>query len=307
MSALREAVEDYLTMRRSLGFKLADHGWLLTDLVRHLEQAGATTITTELTLEWATRSSGTQTWHAAKLSVARGFARYLHTLDPATEVPPTGLLSYRRRRTRPYLYSDTDLDRLLSAALALTPALRAATYYTLLGLVAVTGLRVGEAIRLDRDDVDLQAGLLRVWVSKFGKSREVPLHPSTVTVLASYAGQRDRLCPRLKAPSFFLTTWGTRPHVSVVHKTFRTLCQRSGLDDPRTPGRPRVHCLRHTFAVRTLLDWYAAGADVQARLPWLSTYLGHVEPASTYWYLSAAPELMSTAAERLAAALGDLP
>jgi integrase/recombinase XerD len=198
-------------------------------------------------LRWATGSAGTQTWSAARLSVVRGFARYLHTLDPATEVPPAGLLTYRRRRARPYLYSDADIGRLLSAALDLTPAPRAATSYTMLGLLAVTGMRVGEVIRLDRDDVDLQGGLLRVWMSKFGKSREVPVHPSTVTMLARYANLRNEAYPRPKHPSFFLTTWATRPDITVVHKTFRLLCRRAGLEDPNTPGRPRIHDLRHTW------------------------------------------------------------
>ena len=162
-------------------------------------------------------------------------------------------------------------------------------------------------LRLDRDDVDLSNGLLRVWVSKFGKSREVPVHPSTVTMLARYANLRNEAYPRPKHPSFFLTTRATRPDITVVHKTFRLLCRRAGLEDPNTPGRPRIHDLRHTLAVRTLLDWYADGVDVQARLPWLSTYLGHVEPSSTYWYLWAAPELMAMAAERLETTLGELP
>jgi integrase/recombinase XerD len=307
MNDMHSAVEDYLTMRRALGFKLADHGWLLRDFVRYLERAGATAITTELALRWASGSTGTQTWCAARLSVVRGFARYLHTIDPATEVPPVGLLTYRRHRARPYLYSDADIGRLLRAALDLTPAPRAATYYTMLGLLAVSGMRVGEVLRLDRDDVELSSGLLRVWVSKFGKSREVPVHATTVTMLARYARLRDETYPTPKQPSFFLTTRATRPDITVVHKTFRLLCQRGGLEDPDTPGRPRIHDLRHTLAVRTLLDWYAADVDVQTRLPWLSTYLGHVEPSSTYWYLWAAPELMATAAQRLTTTLGDLP
>ena len=310
MSGMHGAVEDYLTLRRALGFKLADHGWLLRDFARYLERAGATVITTELALRWATGSVGTQTWCAARLSVVRGFARYLHTLDPATEVPPAGLLTYRRRHARPYLYSDADIGRLLSAALDLTPAPRAATYYTMLGLLAVSGLRVGEVLRLDRDDVDLSNGLLRVWVSKFGKSREVPVHPSTVTMLARYANLRNEAYPRPKHPSFFLTTRATRPDITVVHKTFRLLCRRAGLENPNTPGRPRIHDLRHTFAVSTLTNWYAADVDVRTWLPALSTYLGHMSPATTYWYLHACPQLMTEAVKRLETPSGirhDLP
>jgi integrase len=286
MSALRDAAEDYLAIRRSLGFRLDDHGWLLASLTRHLEQAGAASITTELALAWATSSPGTQTWHAARLSVARGFARYLATLDPATQVPPEGLLTYRRRRARPHLYSEEEISLLLDAAQKLTPAIRAATYPALIGLLAASGLRVGEALRLDHDDADLGRGLLTVRMTKFGKSRQVPLHPTTVAALDGYARRRDQLCPRPKAPSFFLSSWATRPHVTVVHKTFRELCRRAGVQDPRHPGRPRLHDFRHTFAVRALLGWHTAGADVQARLPWLSTYMGHVDPSSTYWYYS---------------------
>jgi integrase len=241
MSTIQDAIDDYLVVRRALGFKLADHGWLLRDFARYLHREGATVITAELALRWATSASGSQTWKAARLTVVRGFARYLRTLDPATEVPPTGLLAYRRQHAQPYLYSDADIDRLLAAARKLTPASRAATYQTMLGLLAVSGMRVGEAIRLDRDDVDLQAGLLRVWSSKFGKSREIPLHPSTATMLARYAEHRAQAYPRPRQPSFFLTTWATRPDVTVVHKTFRQLCQRAGLEDPHTPGLPRIH------------------------------------------------------------------
>lgn len=245
MSAIRDAAEDYLAIRRALGFKLDDHGWLLASLTRHLEQAGAASITTDLALGWATSSPGTQTWHAARLSVARGFARYLATLDPATQVPPEGLLTYRRRRARPHLYSEEEISLLLDAARELTPAIRAATYPALIGLLAASGLRVGEALRLDQDDVDLSRGLLTVRMTKFGKSPQVPLHPTTVAGLAGYARRRDQLCQRPKVPSFFLNSWATRPHVTVVHKTFRELCHCAGVQDPRHPGRPRLHDFRH--------------------------------------------------------------
>jgi integrase/recombinase XerD len=249
MSGLRDKVHDYLTIRRALGFKLEDHGWLLSDFVGYLEQAGAATITTELAPRWATSSSGTQTWYAARLSVVRGFARYLRTLDPATQVPPSGLLSYQRRRATPYLYSDADIGRLVAAGGALTPPLRAATYSTLLGLLAVTGLRVGEAIRLDRDDVDVQDGLLTVWLSKFNKSREVPLHPSTMTALAAYARGRDQLGARPKEPSFFVSTKGARLDTSVAHKTFRNLCRRAGLNRTAGSRRPRIHDYADLFVM----------------------------------------------------------
>ncbi|MCI0690332.1 MAG: tyrosine-type recombinase/integrase, partial [Sporichthyaceae bacterium] len=285
MSGLRQAVDDYLTTRRALGFKLADHGWLLVDLVGFLQRAGAGVLTSELALAWATSSSGSQTWYAARLSIARGFARYLTTLDPATEVPPAGLLCHRYQKAPPYLYSDADIDQLLAAASALDPPLRAVTYHTLIGLLACTGMRGGEATRLDRDDVDTDTGVLTVWLSKFGKSRQVPLHPSTAAALRAYARHRDQLCPHPKTASFFVSTRGCRLDLTVVHKTFRTLCQTVGLADPQRPHRPRMIDLRHTYAVRTLTGWYRAGVDVAAKLPRLSTVLGHIEPASTYWYL----------------------
>jgi integrase/recombinase XerD len=307
VSGLRVAVDDYLATRRALGFKLADHGWLLVDLVAFLDRAGASRLTTELALAWATSSRGTQSWYAARLSIARGFARYLSTLDPDTEVPPAGLLSHRYHQTPPYLYSDADIDQLLAAANTLDPPLRAATYRTFIGLLATTGMRVGEAVRLDRDDVDTEAGVLTVWRSKFGKSRQIPLHPTTVAALCVYARQRDQRYPDPITASFFLSTTGKRLDTTVVHKTFRTLCHRAGLTDPQRPNLPRLIDLRHTYAVRTLTGWYRAGLDVQARLPRLSTVLGHIEPASTYWYLSAAAELMAAAAQRLQSWTGQLP
>ena len=211
-----------------------------------------------------------------------GFARYLNTLDPACEVPPADLLTHRRRpRPEPYLYSDAEVIALLDACSRLSPPLRAATYRTLFGLLAVSGMRVGEAIRLNRDDVDLERGLLVVWQGKFRKSREVPLQPSTVEALQAYRKRRDELRPRRKQASFFLSTVGTRLCESAVRSTFGQLVRWVGLE-PKSPAcRPRIHSLRHTFAVATLLGWYRAGDDVMAKVPLLSTYLGHAGPVAT--------------------------
>jgi integrase/recombinase XerD len=307
VSALHDAVADYLTIRRALGFKLADHEWMLNDFAAFLERAGAGTITTELALSWATRTPAGEGWRAARLSVVRGFASYLRTIDPATEIPPTGLLIHRKRYAIPYLYSDAEIGRLLAEAAALRPPLRAATYYTLIGLLAVAGMRIGEAIRLDRDDVDLKAGVLTIRLTKFGKSRQLPLHPSTTAELAGYDRRRDELCAKPSAPSFFVSTRGGQLDKSGVQKIFRALRRRAGVEGPRGSPRPRLHDLRHTFAVRTLLDWHRTGVDVPARLLWLSTYMGHVEPSDTYRYLTAAPELLALAAERLESTLGELP
>jgi integrase len=222
-------------------------------------------------------------------------------------VPPARLLPSRHCRATPYLYSEADIAGLMTAARALASPLRAATYETLIGLLAVAGLRVGEAIRLDRSDVDFDNALVTILASKFGKSREIPLHPAAIDALAGYARRRDQLFPRPGAASFFISTTGTPLIYNCVHSVFLGLVRDAGLQPRSAACRPRLHDLRHTFAVRTLLDWYSAGIDVQARLPQLSTYLGHFDPASTYWYLSAAPELLAIAAARLEHTLGSLP
>ncbi len=305
MSALRRDLDDYLMIRRALGFKLERAGLLLADFVAHLEANEADTITTDAALAWATLPpTGASTWWAQRLSVVRAFARHLHAIDPTHEVPPPGLLPGRSRRATPYLYSDRDIAALMAAARGWRSPLRAATFETLVGLLAVTGLRIGEALRLDRDDVDLVDGVLVIRLSKFGKSREVPLHPSTVDALAAYTRDRDRLCRRPVDPAFFVSTAGTRLLYCNAHLAWLDLVRRAGLQPRSATCRPRPHDLRHSFAVRTLLGWYPDGADVHARMPLLSTYLGHVHPGTTYWYLSAAPELLTLVVARLDATVG---
>ncbi len=298
MSGLNQAVEDYLTTRRALGFKLERHGRLLPHLVGYLERAGAATVTTELALAWATQSEGHPDESAKRLSVARGFARYLQTLDSNAEVPAADLLARQQRRASPYLYSAADVVALMAATSTLRFPLRSATYRTLIGLLAVTGMRVGEAIGLVRDDLDWSHRRLIIREGKFGASRELPLHPSTIDALEMYAQLRDQCWPQPRSP-FFISMAGTRLIHENVHWTFRRLVRHVGLQ-PRSPScRPRIHDLRHTFAVNTLIDWYRSGVDVAAWMPRLSTYLGHAAPAWTYWYLSATPELLSLAAARL--------
>lgn len=304
MSPLRDALVDYLRIRRALGYKLERAGKLLPQFLDYLEQIGADTVTTERALAWATLPAGSARWWAFRLSIARGFAAYLQTLDPATEVPPTDLLAGRPPRATPYLYADDEIAALIAAASGLRSSLRVATYRTLIGLLAVTGLRVGEAIRLDRVDLDLKHELLVVRNSKFGKSREVPLHPSTIRALRDYLRLRDRHRPASTTPALFISPAGTRLIYCNVHATYRQLRRRAGLHPRSASCRPRIHDLRHTFAIRTLLDGYQEDGDVQPRLSLLSTYLGHVNPDSTYWYLSAAPELLALAGERLERHLG---
>ena len=300
MSTLQQSLEDYLTIRRALGSKLENEARLLPQFVAHANAAGAETVTIEHALVWATAPAGSsRNWWATRLRMVRGFARYLRAIDPAAEVPPADLLTGQHRRPVPYLYSDQDIGALLAAARTLSPPLRSATMETMLGLLAVTGLRIGETIRLDREDLDWAGRLLRVRDSKFGKSRLVPLHTSTVKALQSYCRLRDRLCPRPAAVSLFVSTRGQRLAHSSIYPAFRQLLVRTGLERPSPARRPRLHDFRHTFAVKTLLGWYHDGDDVAARLPLLSTYLGHVDPAATYWYLSASPELLGLAADRL--------
>jgi integrase len=307
MTRFRDALADYLTIRRALGYKLREHEWALGSFVSFLEDAGASTITTELALRWACDTRGTEGWKAARLSMVRGFANYLRLIDPATQVPPTGLLLHRKRYAIPYLYSEEEIGRLLAEAAALTPARRALLHETVIGLLAVSGMRISEALGLDRDDVDLDAGVLTIRSTKFGKSRQVPLHPSTVEALARYERHREELRPRPWTQSFFVSARGNRPDKSNIELVFRALRRRAGLEGPRGSPKPRLHDLRHTFAVRTLIDWHLSGIDVQPRLLWLSTYLGHVEPSDTYRYLTAAPELLALAAKRLQTTMGDLP
>ena len=303
MSELREALDDYLTVRRTLGFKLKNASYLLPKLVTYVEQAGASTITTELALAWASQPAENPIQWSERLKAARGFARHMQSLDARTEVPPAYVVPTRRCRTSPYLYNASDIAKLMQAARVLEPPLRAATYETFIGLLACTGLRVSEAIRLDRDDVNYENGILIVRMSKFGKSRGVALHPSTIAAMQTYARLRDQLLPCLPTPSFFVNTRASRLAYRTVNCTFVALVQQAKLWPPSANGHLRLHDLRHAFAVRTLLKWYAAGDDVQAKLPVLSTYLGHIDPKSTYWYLSAAPELLALAGSRLQYAL----
>ncbi|HBX10521.1 MAG: tyrosine-type recombinase/integrase [Candidatus Microthrix subdominans] len=305
MNSLYQQVEDYLSVRRALGFKLVAHGNLLVDFVDQLDQTGTSALTIEAALAWATKPQGVQPYRwKQRLTVIRGFAIYLNALDPATEVPPADLLAYRRQRPTPYLFSDADIAALLAAAGDLGNAPRAATYRTLFGLIAATGMRCGEALALDRDDVDLDTGVLTIRLTKFNKSRRVPLHRSTLAAVRGHLDERDRLYPRPVQPSLFVSTTGTRLADRRVRAVFADLVDQSGLKPRFGSGRPTIHSLRHSFAVATLLDWYRDGADVASRMPLLSAYLGHVSPASTYWYLQATPELLSLAAQRLEAPVG---
>lgn len=298
MSALRARAEEYLVMRRALGFKLESHGPRLLSFVGFCEDRGATTVTTDLAVQWAvSTASDHEAYQARRLDVVRIFARHLQPLDPATEVPPEDVLDRRQWRIPPYLYSPQEVTALMSAAGRLRPAIRAATWRTLIGLLAVTGMRQGEACRLGREDVDLNEETIVIEDSKFGKSRMVFLHPSAAAALRVYSRVRGEAFPQ--AGTFLVNSLGRPLDRRNTPATFAQLVRTAGIQVPPGQRAPRLHDLRHVFTVATLLDWYRDGGDVQARLPVLSTWLGHIDPKSTYWYLQAVPELLALAAARL--------
>ena len=302
MTELQQLLDEYLATRRALGVRLKLSGSLLQRFVAFAAQSEVAFITTELALQWATEPRDVQPaqW-ANRLGMVRRFARFANAVDSRHEVPPPGLLSHQYRRSRPYLYSDAEIAELLGAAQGLsgTTGLRPRTYTTLLALLAVTGMRSSEPLCLNRDDVDLARGVLTVRSSKFGKSRYVPVHESTRRALGNYAAQRDRLCLNPRSPSFFLSERGARITEWALRWTFVKLSRQVGLRGPSDSRGPRLHDLRHRFAVGTLLRWYRGGIDVERRLPRLATYLGHVHVSDTYWYLTVTPELMQLAARRL--------
>jgi integrase/recombinase XerD len=300
MSALSQAVEDYLAMRRALGYKLTEHGRVLPQFVEFLEQRDASLITTALALQFAMQSSQASVVRRdQRLAIVRGFAIYVQAFDARHEVPPVNLLPATFRRAIPYLYSEAEIEALMQAARGLRPALRAATCETLIGLLSVTGMRISEACGLDRSDVELAAQRLTVRRAKNGRSREIPLHPSTVTALEGYARAREELCPDPTDRAFFLSSSGARLSPQRARASFDQLRRATGLDRDTLGRHARVHDIRHTFALRTLLRWYREEGDIEPQLPLLSTFLGHVEPKHTFWYFEGTPELLALAAERL--------
>jgi integrase/recombinase XerD len=298
---LREALDDYLALRRALGFKLASPARLLGQFVSWLEDRGTGTITTEDAVAWAVLPPGASpAWQSIRLAAVRGFAAYLHGTDPSVQVPPAGLIRRGNDRATPYIYSDAEIRAIVTSAGILRPKFRAATYQAVISLLAASGPRIGEALALDRGDLDAAEGVLTVRDTKFGKTRLVPLHPGTAGALDRYGSLRDGHRPRPASPALFLSTAGTRLLHSNVSLTFSKLTAQAGLTRRSASCRPRIHDVRHSFAVATVLGWYR---DVAAMMPRLSTYLGHNDPKHTYWYLSAAPELMAPAGDRLHAHL----
>lgn len=299
MKPLRQQLVDYLSVRREFGYALTNAGRWLGHFVDYCEERGNDVVTTELAFAWATQSAHDAPVHRAmRLSAVRGFARYLQALDPRTTVPPTRLLAHGYRRPAPYLYSSAEAWSLMRAARELSPELRAVTTEAVLGLLFASGVRIGEALGLDRDAVDLTEGVLTIRHSKFDRSREVPLHPTCVEALRAYEQRREHLVPRATSPAFFLSDTGDRVPYERFRTDFRALVAKVPIAPPPS-GHVRIHDARHTFCVNVLARWHDEGADVRALLPSLSTYMGHVSPSSTYWYLSASPQLLEHAVTRL--------
>jgi integrase/recombinase XerD len=312
MSTLRNAAQEYLSIRRAVGFKLARAEGLLLSFVDFADAQGSAHVTSELALRWATLpATASPAWWNSRLCVVRCFARHLSALDPSTQVPPLDLLPRvpsGTRRATPYLYSDVEIAALMDAASSRRFPLTAATCRTIIGLLAVTGMRVGEVLRLQDADVDWERGVLIVRQSKFDRSREVPLHPSTLDALRAYADVRNEHFPQPRPSNSFFVSWSVgQLSYGAFRGHFNDLVRHAGLKPTSPRCRPRLHDFRHRFACLTLEDWYRTGVDVQPRLPLLSTYLGHVDPISTYWYVSARPELLASATDRLNRFLGDLP
>jgi integrase/recombinase XerD len=306
MNTLRQAVDEYLSMRRNLGFKLQETGKGLLEFVAFMEQRRAPYITQALALAWAQLPVNVQPVHWAKrLCYVRGFARYRSASDPRTQIPATGLLPFQPKRARPYLYSEEEIKSLLRAALHMpqrykSGALLPRVYHCLFGIMCVSGLRLGEARDLELQDVDLKTAVLTIRNAKFGKTRLVPLHASTCDVLEDYMARRQRHWADRPVSSYlFVSSRGNRLDFGQIHRAFYVLSRQIGLRGASDSHGPRLHDMRHRFATNTLVNWYRSDQDPERLLPILSAYLGHVHVADTQWYLEGSPELMREAMGRL--------
>jgi integrase len=302
-TTMPERVEEYLAYRRALGYQLHKEGQRLRSFGRFADAVGHKgPLTTEIALRWARLpDQAARSYQARRLAVVRTLARYLAPRELGTEIPPRHLLGSTRSCRRAFIYSEAHIDALIAAARALTPAggLRPATYATLISLLACTGLRIGEALALQADDIDWSTAVLTVRQSKFHKSRRIPMHPSVIEPLQAYAVARYRAHPLLPHSTFFVTTAGRPLPYEAARETFAMLVQQAIPDVVAAAAmRPRWHDLRHTFAVRRLLSWYREGADIHKAIDLLAAYLGHAKITCTYWYLTGVPELMALAVQR---------
>lgn len=304
MKSLQDHLTEYVAARRALGTRLEEPAKTLRHFIQFLARRKARFITIQLALEWSQRSQGVQraTW-ARKLSMVRQFARWMSVIEPRHQVPPHRLLHVRHRRSKPHIYSDDEITQLMAEAAQLrsSKGMKALTLQTLIGLLASAGLRPGEAAALEIGDVDLQAQVLLIRESKFGKSRQVPIHSSTAAALKRYARQRDQIFLHPASSSFFVSDHGTALDLGTVRRWLCKISWACGLrkkpQGKRCGRGPRLQDLRHTFATRRLVEWYQAGCNVALQMPKLSTYLGHSSVGCTYWYIEAVPELLQLATE----------
>lgn len=304
MKSLSQRLNEYLAMRRSMGFDLTFDERVLRKFTTFGDENGFDRISTPLFLDWKSNygNADNNTW-SYRLGMVRRFAFWLAEHDDRTEIPSSRLVTGRYRRRVPYIYAPKQIAEIVAEAGRLPSpyGLRAALWQTLFGLIAVTGMRVNEALSLDCHDVDLQRAVLTLRNTKNGRDRQLPVKEDTVAQLALYAGLRDRLVAR-QSPRFFVKEDGGTAGDCGARYNFAQVSRNIALRSPQAYNRhghgPRIHDLRHTFAVHTILDWFRDGRDIEAEMYKLSTYLGHSEPKHTFWYIEAAPELMQLAAER---------
>lgn len=298
-ASFQDAARSYLALRRSFGFELDEPGKLVLDLARRLDQEGTRFLSAERAVEWATAPGSSPYWHWLRLSAARGFAGYLHAIDTRHHILPGGLLPRCYRRVPPHVFSDADITALMTAAGSRPWRLHGATYRTLIGLLAVTGMRPGEAYALNCGDIDLAHATVTIVKGKYGKTRRLFLNDTAVAALEDYASTRGTLARPSATPAFFVSMRGTRLHECNTDKAFRNIVAAAGLRRASAKAGPTLKSLRHSFAVNTLIGWHRSEIDIDAHLPLLSAWLGHADPVSTYWYLEAVPELLELAAGRL--------
>jgi integrase len=305
MKSLQHHLAEYVAARRALGARLEEPAQTLRRFVRFLVRKKARFITINLALEWSQQCRGgvQRATCARKLSMVRQFARWLNAIEPRHQVPPRGLLGVRHRRGKPHIFSNEEITRLMAEAARLKSSkrMKALSLQTLIGLLAATGLRPGEAAALEMGDVNLDEQVLIIRESKFGKSRQVPIHPSTVAALKRYAQHRDRIFRNPGNSFFFVSDRGTPLELDAVRRWFCKASRACGLRDKTEHHRcgrgPRLQDLRHTFATKRLVEWYKTGNNVAVQIPKLATYLGHSSVACTYWYIEAVPELLELATE----------
>jgi len=303
MMSLQSSAKDYLAMRRALGFKLQRYEAWLMDFVAFMKQHHVRRITVQWVVRWVRENPSTNPgYQGLRFGTVRAFAIHHSTIDSRTEIPPADLMPRHPGRNRFYLYSNKEIQRLLEQTLiprAGSTSLTRWVRYTLYGLLSVTGLRIGEALRLNSSDVDLEQGILTIRDSKFGKSRLVPIHSSTCTALRKYLRRRNVYFKGRSLVPFFVSRRGTRLSHNDAWKSFVRLSRKIGLRDPTARRGPCLHDFRHRAAVQAMLKCYRSGADPERSLPALSTYLGHASLRYTYWYLHQNPALMKQAVARL--------